>query len=132
MARGCGLISAKSGIDFELARVPGVAGNAGRPFVGVLMGSSTVRARTPILRNRPLPITENRPPGDRPRPRLAYSDPARELAHLLARGASIGRIAAGHHFRGGQLLVGLLRTLRAVVRVLETQQQRAGTRMKHP
>ena len=48
----------------------------------------------------------NRPPGDHPWPRPAYSDPARELAHLLARGASIGRIAAGHHFRGVNCLSG--------------------------
>ena len=34
----------------------------------------------------------NRPPGNHPGPRLAYSDPARELARLLARGASIGQI----------------------------------------
>jgi hypothetical protein len=66
----------------------------------------------------------NRSPGNHSGSRLAYSDPARELAHLLARGTSIGRIAAGHHFRGGQLLVGLLRTLRAVVRILEIEQQR--------
>ena len=73
----------------------------------------------------------NRPAGNHPRPRLAHPDPARELADLLARGASIGRIAPGHYFRGGQLLVGFLRTLRAVVRILEIeqrpQQQRAGT-----
>jgi MobA/MobL family len=65
----------------------------------------------------------NRPPGNHPRARLAHSDPARELADLLARGASIGRIAPGHHFRGGQLLVGFLRTLRAAVRLLEIQRE---------
>ena len=53
----------------------------------------------------------NRPAGNHPGARLAHSDPARELADLLARGASIGRIAPGHYFRGGQLLVGFLRTL---------------------
>jgi hypothetical protein len=61
----------------------------------------------------------NRSPGNDSGSRLAYSDPARELAHLLARGASIGRIAADHHFRRGQLLIGLVRTLRTVVRILE-------------
>jgi len=66
----------------------------------------------------------NRPPGNHPRPRLAHSDPARELANLLARGASIGRIAPGHYFRVGQLLVGFLRTLRAVVRSLEIEPRR--------
>ena len=71
----------------------------------------------------------NRAPGDRPRPRLAYSDPARELAHLLARGAPIERIAPGHYFRGGQLLVGLLRTLRFVIRSLEIEQQHSGARI---
>jgi hypothetical protein len=40
---------------------------------------------------------------------LTNPDLARELASLLAR-ASIGRIAPGHYFRGGQLLVGFLRT----------------------
>ena len=53
-----------------------------------------------------------------------------ELAPLLARGASIGRIAQGHYFRGGQLLIGLLRALRTVERVLEIQQQREGVRVK--
>ena len=66
--------------------------------------------------------------------RSAYPNPARELAGLLARGASISGIASGHYFRGGQLLVGLLRTLRAVIGILEIeereQQQRAGVRMK--
>jgi MobA/MobL family len=72
----------------------------------------------------------NRSPGDHPGPRLARSDPARELADLLARGASIGRIAPGHYFRRGQLLVGLLRTLRVVIRVLEiNQKQQRGSRM---
>jgi MobA/MobL family len=66
----------------------------------------------------------NRPPGNRSGSRLAHSNPARELAHLLARGASIGRITAGYNFRGGQLLVGLLRTLRAAVRILEIEQLR--------
>jgi hypothetical protein len=61
----------------------------------------------------------NRPAGNHPRPWLAHPNPARELAYLLARGALIGRIAPGHYFRGGQLLVGVLRTLRAVMRILE-------------
>ncbi len=76
----------------------------------------------------------NRPAGNRSRARPARSCAGRELAPLLAGGASIGRIAQGHHFRGGQLLVGLLRTLRVVIRILEIeqqrQQQRAGIRMK--
>jgi hypothetical protein len=75
----------------------------------------------------------NRPAANPSRRRPAHQDPARELAYLLARGASIGRIAPGHYFRGGQLLVGFLRTLRTVVRILEIeqrqQQQRAGIRM---
>ena len=72
----------------------------------------------------------NRPTGNHPRPWLARSNPARELANLLARGSTIGRIAPGHYFRGGQLLVGFLRSLRAVIRILEiSDQQRAGLRM---
>jgi MobA/MobL family len=66
----------------------------------------------------------NRPAGNHPRPWLAHSNPARELADLVARGPSIGRIAAGHYFRGGQLLVGLLRTLYAVTRILEVERLR--------
>ncbi|MBE2203527.1 MAG: MobA/MobL family protein [Chthoniobacterales bacterium] len=66
--------------------------------------------------------------------RPARPNTAGELVGLLARGASIGRIAQGHHFRGGQLLIGLLRTLRIVIRALEIeqqrQQQRAGIRMR--
>jgi hypothetical protein len=65
----------------------------------------------------------NRPTGNHSRPRLAHSDPARELADLLARGASVGRIAPSHYFRGGQLLVGLLRSLRAGIRILELQRE---------
>lgn len=76
----------------------------------------------------------NRSAGNRPWARPARPNPAGELAYLLARGASVGRIGQGHHFRGGQLLVGLLRTLRVVIRILEIeqqrQQQRAGIRMK--
>ena len=64
----------------------------------------------------------NRSFGNHPRPRLAHSDPARELADLLARGASVGRTTPGDYFRGGQLLVGLLRTLQAVTRTLELEQ----------
>ena len=72
----------------------------------------------------------NRPAGNHSRPRLAHPNPPRELADLLARGASIGRIAPGHYFRGGQLLVGFLRSLRAVIRILEiSDQQRVGIRM---
>ena len=65
----------------------------------------------------------NRPTGNHSRPRLAHSDPARELADLLARGASIGRSAPGYYFRGGKLLVGLLRSLRAGIRILEIQRE---------
>ncbi len=65
----------------------------------------------------------NRPAGNHPRSRLAHPNSARELADFLARGASIGRIASGHYFRGGQLLVGFVRTLRAVVRILEIEQR---------
>ena len=36
MARGSWADLRKSGIDFELAPLPGVGGNPGRPFVGVL------------------------------------------------------------------------------------------------
>ena len=72
----------------------------------------------------------NRPPRNHPRARLAHSNPARELADLLARGASIGRIAPGHYFRGSQLLVGFLRALRAVTRILELGQRGGGSRMK--
>ena len=75
----------------------------------------------------------NRTAGNRSRTRSAHPNPARLLADLLARGASIGRVAQGHHYRGGQLLVGFLRTLGFVIRSLETeqrqQQQRAGIRM---
>ena len=75
----------------------------------------------------------NRPARNRARSRPARPYAGRELAHLLAGGASIGRIAQGHHFRGGQLLVGLLRTLRIAIRALEIeqqrQQQRSGIRM---
>ncbi len=75
----------------------------------------------------------NRPSGNRSRTRLAHPNPARELVDLLARGASIGRIAPGHHFRGGQLLVGVLRTLRFFIHLLESEQQqreRSGIRMR--
>ena len=69
----------------------------------------------------------DRPSGNHSRTRLAHSNPARELADLLARGASIGRIAPGHYFRGGQLLIGFLRTLRAATRTLEIEHLRQGT-----
>ncbi len=72
----------------------------------------------------------NRPAGNHPRPRLAHPNPARELADLLARGASIGRIAPGHYFRRGQLLVGFLRALRTVVRSLELRQCSGESRMR--
>ena len=64
----------------------------------------------------------NRSARNHPRPRLAHPNSARELASLLARGASIGRIASGHYFRGGQLLIGFLPTLRAVIRIFEIEQ----------
>jgi len=75
----------------------------------------------------------NRPSGNRSRTRLARPNPARELADLLARGTSIGRIAPGHYVRGGQLLVGVLRTLRFFIHLLESEQQqreRSGIRMR--
>jgi hypothetical protein len=72
----------------------------------------------------------NRPAGNHSRPRLAHPNSARELADLLARGPSIGRITPGHYFRGGQLLVGFLRFLLAVIRLAEIGQQRTGSRMK--
>jgi hypothetical protein len=72
----------------------------------------------------------NRPTGNHPRLRLAHPNPARELADLLARGASIGRIAPGHCFRGGQLLVGFLRALRAVTRILEREHPIRTPRMR--
>ena len=72
----------------------------------------------------------NRPAGNHPRPRLAHPNPARELADFLARGPSIGRIAPGHYFRGGQLLVRFLRTLRTVIRIVEIEQQQRGSRMR--
>jgi MobA/MobL family len=77
----------------------------------------------------------NRPARNPARTRSARPHAGRELARLLAGGASIGGIAQGHHFRGGQLLVGVLRTLRVVIRILEIEQrrqqyQRDGVRMK--
>jgi hypothetical protein len=40
----------------------------------------------------------------------------------VARGASIGRIAPGNYFRGGQLLVGFLRTLRVAMGTRQIEQ----------
>jgi MobA/MobL family len=71
----------------------------------------------------------NRSPGNHPGARFAHSNPAGELAHLLARGASIGRIAPGHYFRGGQLLVGFLRFLRTILRSDEFEQGKRGIRV---
>ena len=72
----------------------------------------------------------DRPFGNHSRTGLAHSNPARELADLLARGASIGRIAAGHHFREGQLLIGFLRTLRVAIRILEMEHPIRASRMR--
>jgi len=72
----------------------------------------------------------NRPSGDHPGERFAHTNPARELARLLARGASIGRIAPGHYFRGGQLLVGFVRTLHAVTQILEIEHPIRTPRMR--
>jgi hypothetical protein len=76
----------------------------------------------------------NRSARNRARSRPARPHAGRELARLLAGGTAIAGIAQGHHFRGGQLVIGLLRTLRIVIRILEIeqqrQQQRAGVRMK--
>ena len=93
------------------------ASNAHRPVLLRKTYGMAVRGESRVTYDR------NRPPGNHSGARFAYSDPARELAHLLARGASIGRITAGHHFRGGQLLVGLLRTLRAVARAIQIQRE---------
>jgi hypothetical protein len=66
----------------------------------------------------------NRPPRNRARSRSPRQNPAGELARFLAKGASIGRIDPSHHFRGGQLLIGALHTLRLFIRILESEQQR--------
>lgn len=66
----------------------------------------------------------NRSFGNRTRTRPARPNPAGELVSLLARGTSIGRIASSHHFRGGQLLIGLLRSVRVLIHILESEQQR--------
>ena len=70
------------------------------------------------------PSHGNRPSGSRSRARSPYPHPAKQLACFLAQGASIGRINSGHHFRGGQLLVGILHSLRLFIRILESEQQR--------
>ncbi len=77
-----------------------------------------VRGKSRAARHR------NRLAGNRSRTRLAHQNSARLLADLLARGASVRRIDQGHYFRGGQLLVGFLRTLGFVIRSLEIEQQR--------
>ena len=93
---------------------------------------STLKRKTygvAVRRKSRVTYDGNRPPGNHPRPRLAHPNPTRELADLFARGASIGRIAPGHYFRGGQLLVGFLRTLRAVARIVVSERQRRGIQM---
>ncbi|HRJ73402.1 MAG TPA: MobA/MobL family protein [Terrimicrobiaceae bacterium] len=66
----------------------------------------------------------NRPPRNRPRPRSSHPNSAGELARFLAKRASITRIDPSYHFRGGQLLIGALHTLRLFIRILESEQQR--------
>jgi MobA/MobL family len=93
---------------------------------------STLKRKTygvAVRRKSRVTYDGNRPPGNHPRPRLAHPNPTRELADLFARGASIGRIAPGHYFRGGQLLVGSMRTLRAVVRIVEISEQQRHKRV---
>lgn len=65
----------------------------------------------------------NRPDRTHPQPRAAHQDPARKLARFLVRGNDLSRLALGHHFRRGQLLVGSLRLLRTLIRILENEQQ---------
>jgi hypothetical protein len=77
-----------------------------------------------VSRKQGSPSPGNRPSGSRSRPRSSYPHPARELACFLTQGASIGRINSGYHFRGGQLLVGVLHSLRLFIRILESEQQR--------
>ena len=67
---------------------------------------------------------------DRGSARIAHSNQPRKLARFLARGNAISRLAQGHCFRRGQLLVGALRALRAIIHELEIEQQRSGSRMK--
>lgn len=70
------------------------------------------------------PAPGNRPSRNRHRSRSPYPHPAGELARFLAQGASIGRVDPGHHFRGGQLLIGALQALRLFIRILESEQRR--------
>lgn len=65
----------------------------------------------------------NRPDRTHSKPRVAHKDPARELARFLASGNNLSRLARGHHFRRGQLLVGSLRLLRTIIRILEDDEQ---------
>lgn len=66
----------------------------------------------------------SRPSRNRSRARSPYPHPARELARFLAKRAPIGGINPGYHFRGGQLLVGALHTIRFFIGFLESEQQR--------
>lgn len=52
--------------------------------------------------------------------RFAHLHKARKLARFLARGTPISRLAQGHHFRRGQLLVGTLRALREIFRLVQS------------
>lgn len=65
----------------------------------------------------------NRPDRTHPKSRVAHPDPARELARLFTTRNDLSRLAQGHHFRRGQLLVGTLRLLRTIIRILEGEQQ---------
>ncbi len=66
----------------------------------------------------------NRSSRNRSLSRPPHPHPAEQLARFFAKGAAFSRINPGHHFRGGQLLVGALHALRIVIRVLESEQQR--------
>jgi hypothetical protein len=121
-----------SGPEIQLAR-PKIRADA-KPTLAAASDAHRSLSKRKTYRlalRRELRVTyhENRPPRDRPWPRLGYSDPARDLARLLTRGASIGRIAPDHYFRGGQLLVGLLRSLRFITRSAEIEQQRSEMRI---
>ncbi len=65
----------------------------------------------------------NRPDRTHPKTRVAHPHPAGKLARFLVRGNDFSRLALGHHFRRGQLLVGSLRLLRAIIRIVENEPQ---------
>ncbi len=53
---------------------------------------------------------------------VCTSEPGKRSGSSPCRRSFNRRIAPGHYFRGGQLLVGLLRTLRAATRTLQIEQ----------